>query len=118
MAATKGYTKEILRKGDEKSFPKKGDNVSVRYKGFLTDGTVFDSNLAGQKKHGKEQQPFRFNVGTGQVIKGWDEGVLTMCKGELSKLTIDSAYAYGARGVEGVIPPNATLIFEVELLSF
>jgi len=108
----------ILKKGDEKSFPSKGDSVRVRYKGFLTDGTVFDSNLAGQKKHGKEQQPFKFNVGTGQVIRGWDEGVLTMCKGEQAKLTIDAAYAYGKNGIKDVIPPNATLIFEVELLDF
>lgn len=113
MAEKPGYTKVIIKKGDGKSFPSKGDAVSVRYKGYLTDGKVFDFNLAGGSK-----APFKFPVGKGKVIRGWDEGVLTMCKGEQAKLTIEPAYAYGKKGIDGVIPPNSTLIFEVELLDF
>jgi len=107
-----GYTKEVTKKGDGNK-PSKGDFVSVRYKGYLTDGTVFDANLAGGKK-----PPFKFKVATGSVIRGWDEGILTMSKGEQAKLTIKPEWAYGKKGIEGVIPPSATLIFEVELLDF
>lgn len=87
-----------------------GQRVSVHYTGWLTDGRKFDSS----KDRG---QPFTFNLGAGQVIRGWDEGVAGMCVGGTRKLTIPAQLGYGARGAGGVIPPNATLVFEVELLG-
>jgi FKBP-type peptidyl-prolyl cis-trans isomerase FkpA len=87
-----------------------GQRVSVHYSGWLTDGTKFDSS----KDRG---DPFDFPLGAGRVIKGWDEGVQGMKVGGKRKLTIPSSLGYGARGAGGVIPPNATLVFEVELLG-
>ncbi len=89
---------------------KAGQAVSVHYTGWLTDGKKFDSS----KDRG---QPFQFALGAGQVIKGWDEGVQGMKIGGTRKLTIPSGLGYGARGAGNAIPPNATLIFEVELLG-
>jgi FKBP-type peptidyl-prolyl cis-trans isomerase len=82
----------------------------VHYTGWLTDGTQFDSSL-------DRGQPFTFTIGQGQVIGGWDAGVATMRVGDKVRLTIPPELGYGARGAGGVIPPNATLIFEVELLG-
>jgi FKBP-type peptidyl-prolyl cis-trans isomerase len=100
---------EILNKGNGAS-PKKGETVSVHYTGWLTNGTKFDSSV-------DRDEPFEFVLGTGQVIQGWDEGVATMKVGDKARLTIPPEKAYGAGGYPGAIPPNATLIFEVELLN-
>ncbi|MFH1193624.1 MAG: FKBP-type peptidyl-prolyl cis-trans isomerase [bacterium] len=89
---------------------KKGDTVSVHYTGWLTDGTKFDSSV-------DRGQPFSFTVGAGQVIQGWDEGLVGMKVGGKRKLTIPSQMGYGPTGAAGVIPPNAVLIFEIELLK-
>lgn len=88
-----------------------GDSVTVNYVGTLTDGTVFDASA----NHGS--QGFTFTLGAGQVIKGWDEGIVGMKVGGKRKLVIPPSLAYGANGMAGVIPPNATLTFEVELLN-
>ena len=90
--------------------PKQGDTVSVHYTGWLTDGVKFDSSV-------DRGQPFEFVLGTGQVIAGWDQGVAAMQTGDKVRLTIPPELAYGKSGYPGAIPPNATLIFEVELLS-
>jgi FKBP-type peptidyl-prolyl cis-trans isomerase FkpA len=101
------YEDKII--GDGKQ-AKAGDSVSVHYTGWLEDGTKFDSSK-------DRNQAFRFNLGSGMVIKGWDEGVAGMKIGGVRKLTIPSELGYGSRGAGRVIPPNATLIFEIELLD-
>ncbi len=88
----------------------RGHHVEVHYTGWLQDGTKFDSS------HDRGE-PFRFTLGAGQVILGWDDGLVGMPVGSKRRLTVPPALAYGRRGIRGVIPPNATLVFEVELLG-
>ncbi len=98
---------EVVGTGAE---AKTGDSVSVHYVGTLPNGTEFDSSR-------KRNQPFKFTLGQGKVIKGWDQGVVGMKVGGKRKLTIPPSLGYGARGAPPVIPPNSTLVFEIELVS-
>ena len=100
---------QVLLKGEGRS-AQVGDQVTVHYSGKLSDGTIFDSSR-------DRKQPFIFTLGQGKVIKGWDQGINGMKIGERRKLTIPPELGYGATGIGSVIPPDATLIFEVELLS-
>ena len=103
-----GLRYTVLSKGNGDS-PNKGDLVKVHYKGQLLDETVFDSSY-------KRNEPIEFKVGIGQVIPGWDEGIMLLKKGDKARFVIPSNLAYGESGAGGVIPPNSTLIFEIELL--
>jgi len=99
---------EVLQEGTGE-VSKTGDTLTVNYTGTLTDGTQFDSSIG--------RAPFSFTLGQNRVIQGWEIGVLNMKVGEKRRLTIPSSLGYGSSGAGGVIPPNATLIFEVELLK-
>ncbi len=110
MVTTESGLKYVDEKEGTGASPSRGKKVTVHYTGTLTDGKKFDSSL-------DRGQPFSFTIGVGQVIKGWDEGVLTMKVGGKRKLIIPAALGYGARGAGGVIPPNAELHFTVELLG-
>ena len=101
------YVDEVIGTG---AMPAHGQNVTVHYVGTLTDGKKFDAS----RDHGG---PFSFVIGEGNVIAGWDEGVATMRVGGKRKLIVPPQLGYGAAGAGGVIPPNATLVFEVELLA-
>jgi FKBP-type peptidyl-prolyl cis-trans isomerase len=104
-----GLRYQILQEGSGLK-AEKGKTVSVHYKGQLSDGTVFDSSY-------KRNEPIDFPLGVGQVIKGWDEGIQLLKVGDKARLVIPSDLGYGAQGAGGVIPPNATLIFDVELMD-
>jgi FKBP-type peptidyl-prolyl cis-trans isomerase FkpA len=104
-----GLKYEDLVEGDGAT-AQSGQQVSVHYTGWLTDGSKFDSSV-------DRNEPFQFGLGRGMVIRGWDEGVQGMKVGGKRKLTIPPQLGYGAHGAGGVIPPNATLVFEVELLD-
>lgn len=104
-------TKDVKREGDGTTFPKKGDKLVMHYKGTLaSNGKVFDSSYDRGK-------PFKFKIGKGEVIKGWDEGVMLMSLGEKAVLHSSSDYGYGEEGAGGVIPGGADLDFLVELLQ-
>ena len=104
-----GLRYQIIQNGNG-SKAEKGKQISVHYKGQLADGTVFDSSY-------QRKQPIDFTVGIGQVIKGWDEGLQLLQVGDKARLVIPSHLAYGSQGAGGVIPPDATLIFDVELMD-
>ena len=104
-----GLRYQIIQKGSGAK-ASQGKDISVHYKGQLPDGTVFDSSY-------DRKQPIDFKVGIGQVIKGWDEGLQLMQVGDKARLVIPSHLAYGSQGAGGVIPPDATLIFDVELVA-
>ena len=104
-----GLRYKVLQEGSGKK-AEKGNMVSVHYKGQLLDGQVFDSSYS-------RKQPIDFQVGVGQVIPGWDEGILLLKVGDKARLVIPSNLAYGSQGAGGVIPPDATLIFDVELMG-
>ncbi|MFI0419289.1 FKBP-type peptidyl-prolyl cis-trans isomerase [Spongiactinospora sp. 9N601] len=105
-----GVTIERLSPGDGENFPQQGDEVTIHYVGTLEDGKKFDSSR-------DRGAPFTTKIGVGKVIKGWDEGVPQLSVGEKAVLVCTSDYAYGAHGYPPVIPPNATLRFEVELIK-
>ena len=109
MTTESGLTYIITKHGDGAQI-KAGDNVIVNYTGMLTNGAKFDSSL-------DRNEPFSFPVGAGMVIKGWDEGLQKLRVGDHAILTIPSSIGYGTRGAGGVIPPNATLIFIIEVLG-
>lgn len=104
-----GLRYKMISEGDGKK-AEKGKTVSVHYKGMLPDGTVFDSSY-------KRKQPIDFPLGKGHVIEGWDEGIQLLKEGDKARFVIPSHLAYGSRGAGGVIPPNATLVFDVELVK-
>ena len=104
-----GLLYKIINKGTGKK-AEKGKSVSVHYKGMLTNGTEFDSSY-------KRKEPIEFPLGRGQVIEGWDEGIQLLQVGDKARFVIPSHLAYGERGAGGVIPPNATLVFDVELMD-
>jgi peptidylprolyl isomerase len=101
------YVDEVVGDGES---PAKGKKVKVHYTGKLTNGKKFDSSV-------DRREPFEFVIGVGQVIKGWDEGVMSMKVGGKRQLIIPPDLGYGSRGAGGVIPPDAELIFDVELLG-
>ncbi|KKR14677.1 MAG: Peptidyl-prolyl cis-trans isomerase [Candidatus Falkowbacteria bacterium GW2011_GWA2_39_24] len=105
-----GLQIDVLQAGTGTAVTKAGDTISVHYTGTLLDGTKFDSSV-------DRGQPFSFTLGVGQVIQGWDQGLLNMKVGEKRKLTIPADLGYGSRGAGAIIPPNATLVFATELMA-
>ena len=111
MEKTKSGLFHLIENKGNNDFPSIGSTVSVHYTGKLVDGTIFDSSYQRNK-------PISFVLGKGQVIQGWDEGLLKMAKGGSGKLVIPSNLAYGENGAGGIIPPNSTLVFDLELIDF
>ncbi|EEH04541.1 conserved hypothetical protein [Histoplasma capsulatum var. duboisii H88] len=111
-----GVTKKVLRNGNGVNKPTTGDEVVIDYTGCLYDPTAADKHFMGDEfDSSKDRGDFKTTIGIGKVIRGWDEAVMNMTLGEKSILTISGDYAYGDRGFPGLIPPNSTLVFEVEL---
>ncbi len=106
-----GLKIEEYNPGTGERTTKVGNTIAVHYIGYLSDGSVFDTSLKGDKK------PFAFKLGAGQVIPGWDIGLQDMKVGAVRRITIPPSLAYGAKGVSGAIPPNATLVFDVQLMG-
>jgi len=107
----KYFTKTVLKKGKGTTFPNKGDSATVRFKGSLqSNGQVFQDNT-----NTKKDQALTFKVGVGQGVKGLDEAITTMSEGEKARIVIPAEHAYGKKGKTGVIPPNETLIFEIDV---
>jgi hypothetical protein len=106
-----GLKIEEYNPGTGERVTKVGDTVAAHYIGYLADGKVFDTSLKGEKK------PFAFKLGAGQVIQGWDIGLQDMKVGAVRRLTIPASLAYGAAGAGGTIPPNATLVFDIQLIG-
>eukprot|EP00427_Karlodinium_veneficum_P034933 CAMPEP_0169273764 /NCGR_PEP_ID=MMETSP1016-20121227/51303_1 /TAXON_ID=342587 /ORGANISM="Karlodinium micrum, Strain CCMP2283" /LENGTH=245 /DNA_ID=CAMNT_0009360155 /DNA_START=41 /DNA_END=775 /DNA_ORIENTATION=- len=105
-ASSSSLVRTVLEEGDQKNYPKTGDELTMHYTGTLaSNGSKFDSSV-------DRGRPFVFKIGIGMVIRGWDEGVMQMSLGEKAKLAISADYGYGAKGAGGVIPPNADLNFE------
>lgn len=113
MQDAQGVKYTVTKEGSGQT-AKTGDTVTMNYTGRLDDGTVFDSNVDPKFQH---VQPFTFTLGSGEVIPGWDKGIVGMKVGEKRTLVISPDDAYGATGAGNVIPPNATLTFDVELVS-
>jgi len=105
-----GVEFETLKEGDGATFPKAGQKVTCHYVLTLSNGKKIDSSR-------DRGSPFEFNIGKGEVIQGWDEGLMKLSVGQRSKLTISPDMGYGAKGVPGCIPPNSPLIFDVELIK-
>merc|ERR1719281_1854739 len=103
-------TKTTIKPGDGKTFPQRGSRLTMHYTGWLKSGKKFDSSV-------DRNQPFQFQIGVGQVIRGWDEGIVGMCVGEKRKLIVPPELGYGDQGAGEVIPGGATLHFDVELLN-
>merc|ERR1719272_858126 len=110
-AVRMGVMVKTTKAGDGKTYPQAGQMCKVHYTGKLTDGTTFDSS------RGFLKFPFEFQIGAGDVIKGWDKGVIKMSKGEKATLTCAPDFGYGSRGALPDIPPGATLVFDVELIA-
>ena len=108
------FSKNTIKQGDGQSYPKKGDTVTMEYTGWLYDDNA-DQNRGKKFDSSVGRGDFKTRIGVGQVIQGWDEGVPQMSLGERAVLTIPGQMAYGQGGYPGLIPPMATLIFEVEL---
>lgn len=105
-----GFSIKTLSEGDGQTYPKTGDKVKVHYVGTFLNGKVFDSSR-------DRCTPFTFEIGRGQVIRGWDEGITLMSVGEIAELTCTPDYAYGLRGYPPTIPSGSTLVFNIQLLG-
>jgi len=119
MPSSNNVANSIANNATDNTIPsgdvaKTGDTVSMNYTGWLENGAAFDSNVDPKFNH---VEPFVFTLGAGQVIAGWDKGIVGMRVGEKKTLTIPPQDAYGASGIPGAIPPNSTLVFNVELIG-